>query len=379
VNLTIERGPALIALKRLADVVERKSTIPILGNIALLAEAGTLLLRATNLDMEASEAFPAEVTEEGALTLPADKLRDIVSNSDVGAQVSLAISESKLRMTVKSGRSRFNVAGLPAQDFPQFRAEGFVSTFVMPSKLLSDMVTRVAWSVAPWDSHAIGSVYLADVGDELHAVGTANTGIALRKELLPEGAKLKALLPPRLVAHLIRWLGDGDGEVSLSVTDSAYEDGPARLIRFERPGSILTSKLFDAPGFVDYAPIFPKARDHIATTDQDALKAAVRRVLVMSEDKGKPIILKFSEGCISILARGASAGEGEEEIVADYEGPEVHFSLSAGQITDALEVLKGDRVEIGFQAGAEDNEESKVTVSAPADPAFACFLMKLRG
>lgn len=377
-NLTIERGPALAALKRLADVVDRKSTIPILGNIALAAEEGELSLRATNLDMEASETFAANINEPGSLTLPADKLRDIVSNSDVGSQISMSLNDGGLRMTVKSGRSRFNLAGLLAEDFPAFKAEDFVSTFEMPSKVLSDMLSRVAWSCERTDSHAIGNVFLTNAGDQLHAVGASNTGIAMRREALPEGARLKALLTPRLVAHLIRWLGEGEDAVSISVTDSAYtDDGPARLIRFERTGSILTSKLFDAPAFVNYEPIFPKDREHIAVTDQDALRAAVKRVLVMSEDKGKPITLGFTPGGISVLARGAAAEEGEEEIAADYEGPDVRFSIQAGQITDALEALKGDRIEIGFMADHAGNENAKVSVRAPADPGFAGFLMKL--
>jgi DNA polymerase-3 subunit beta len=378
-NLTIERGPALAALRRLADVVDRKSTVPILGNIALAAEGGSLCLRATNLDMEASETFGADVGQDGALTLPADKLRDIVSNSETGSQISLALSENGLRMAVKSGRSRFNVAGLPAEDFPAFKAEDFVSDFTMSAKTLADMVTRVAWAMERSDTLPFGNVYLADQGDELHAVGAAQTGIALRREPLPAGARLKAMMTPRLVAHLIRWLGDDENEVRILVTGSAYDDdGPARLIRFEQPGSVLTSKLFDAPAYVDYLRHMPAPREFVATTDQDALKAAIKRVLIMSEEKSRLISLGFAPGSVSVRVRGSTLGDGEDEIAADYDGPEIRFPLSAAPLLDALEALKGDRVEIGFNE-KPDGDDAKVSISAPVDPAMSCFLMKLRG
>lgn len=378
-NLTIERGPALAALRRLSEVVARKSTIPILANVALSADGEALNMRATNLDMEASETFAAFVTDAGATSVPADKLRDIVHNAEPGSQI--ALSQADLRMVVKSGRSRFNMPALGAEDFPSFKADDFIHSFKMPAKTLADMLSRVAWAVDPNKDIFLGSVYLVTTDDELHAVGAANKGIALRREPKPEGAYVKALLPPQLVPLLVRWLGEGEDDVTVSTTDSAYKDeGPARLIQFERGGSVLRSKLFDAPKFVPYLDLFPKGPECVAVTDQDALKAALKRVLVMSEDRGKPIKLCFSDGGLAIQARGADAAEGEDEISADYEGPDHDYTLTASRLSDALDHLRGDRVEIGFRSeSTEDINTAKVSIRAPADPAFSCFLMQLRG
>lgn len=377
-NLVVERGPALSALSRLSDIVLRKSTIPILGNLALSASGGSLRLRATDLEMEASETFPADVQTEGDITLPADKLRDIVSNADVGAQISLAQTDT--RVTVRSGRSRFNLPALRADDFPSFKDDDFRPGFAVPARLLADMISRVAWSADRNTDIYLCSVYLAAVGDELHAVGASNLGIALRREPKPEGAAFKAMLPPKLVSHLIKWLGDSADDVTVSCTDSAYEDdGPARLIRFERPGSVLTSKLYDARAFVDYLLHFPDARDCTALTDQDALAAGIRRVLVMAEDRVKPITLSFGAGAISVTARGPDALEGEDEIAADYSGPEEAFTVTATRASDAIGALRGDRIEIGFQPDDGQTDSAKVLVRAPSDPGFVCILMKLRG
>src|SRR5437879_10697129 len=97
-NLVIERGPALSALSRITGVAGHKNIIPILSNVALKAEGGSLTMRATDLEMEVMETFLAQVADFGEISVPADKLHDIVRNADVGAQIDLKQNEEGTRV-----------------------------------------------------------------------------------------------------------------------------------------------------------------------------------------------------------------------------------------------------------------------------------------
>jgi DNA polymerase-3 subunit beta len=372
-NLTIERTPALAALSRLVGVVERKNVIPILGNVALSASQGALRFRATDLDMEAIETIDAEVADFGDITLPADKLRDIVRNAAPGAQVSLA--QEDLRVIVKSGRSRFNVPALNAADFPTFESKGLEASFSMPAAVLADMLARVVWAVTPNAPQSVtGYVFLGSSGDEIHAAACSTQGIAVRREPLPAGAEISAILPLKLVAQLVRWLAAAEGLVDVSCS------GP--LVRFQHEGAVLTSKLFDAPAYAPYLSALIDNPERVAVTDQDALSAAVKRVLVMSDGKTQTLRFSFVAGGLTIQARGADAGEGVDEIAADYEGPEFSFLLKASRVLETLAALRGDRIEIGFSVDAslcvQPQDHHKVVLRAPADPQFTTISMQPR-
>ena len=77
-KLTIDRNALMRALSHVQAVVERRNTIPILSNILMQAEGDRLMLTATDLDIEATDAAEANVKMAGAVTAPAQTLFDVV-------------------------------------------------------------------------------------------------------------------------------------------------------------------------------------------------------------------------------------------------------------------------------------------------------------
>lgn len=372
-NLTLERAPALSALARVVGVVERRHTIPILSNVALRAEGGALHLRATDLDMEAIEAIPADVETDGEITIPADKLHDIVRNAEAGAQIALSMDATDPRVKVKSGRSRFQVPAMPSTAFPTFPTDGFDAGFTMPAKVLADMLSRVLPGVAPITTNsALACVFLGTVGDEIHAVGCSSQGLVFRREPRPEGAEIAAILPTKFVGQAVRRLAEADGEVRVRQTGT--------MIRIEQESSVLTSKLFDAPKYAPYLEVLLDTHEAFARTDQEGLAAAARRVLVMMDAKSNAIRLAFTSGGVSVLARNDQAGEGADELFAEYEGPDHSFLLNASRLMETLSALQGETVEIGFSLTGDPKHQDtfKTIIRAPSDPSFVAMLMQPR-
>ena len=121
-RVIIERSNLLKSLNHVHRVVERRNTIPILSNVLLSAEGASVELKATDLDLEITEATPATVERAGATTVPAHLLYDIVRKLPDGAEVMLKLDESGSSMSVISGRSSFRLQCLPQSDFPQLSA-----------------------------------------------------------------------------------------------------------------------------------------------------------------------------------------------------------------------------------------------------------------
>ena len=117
-KVTLERAALLKSLGHVHRVVERRNTIPILSNVLLRAEDMSLLLKATDLDLEVTERLAADVGAAGATTVPAHILYEIVRKLPDGAQVSLESHGEHGQLQLRSGRSRFNLQSLPDSDFP---------------------------------------------------------------------------------------------------------------------------------------------------------------------------------------------------------------------------------------------------------------------
>lgn len=371
----VERAPLLAAVSRLMGVVERRNTIPILGNICLSLEPGRVRLRATDLEMEAIEIVVAAVDEPGDITIPADKFHDIVRNADPGCQVTISTSKADPRVVVQAGRSRFQLPALPGEDFPTFNADGLSPDWPFPARNLADMLSRVAFMRA--DTKIItplNAVYLAVIGDQLTAVACNRSGIAIRNEPAPAGADLSVMVLPKFINQVSRWLGDADGD--------AYLSSSAGLLRVVCGNATLTTKVFDGE-YVNYERLLMRSHEVTATTDQDALTSAARRVMIMgevSEGKTRSVKMTFGDGAIRLAAKGSDTGEGLDEIAADYEGPERDFLVNAPQMQEAMSNLRGDVVELSFAKvfDSKVNSSGQVVIRAPSDPAMLINLMQMR-
>src|SRR5919108_5790691 len=121
-RLMIERSELLRALGHVTSVVERRTTIPILSNVLLKASGAALVFKATDLEREVTEPAPAEVSQPGAVTVPAHILHDIVRKLPDGAQVEIKRDMEKERLTLTSGQSRFVLQTLAPEDFPDLAA-----------------------------------------------------------------------------------------------------------------------------------------------------------------------------------------------------------------------------------------------------------------
>ena len=130
-RVTVERAALLKALGHVHRVVERRNTIPILSNVLLRAEDGTLRLKATDLDIEVTETVPADISEPGSTTVPAYMIYDIVRKLPDGAQVSLEMTGDAGQMQIRSGRSRFMLQALPESDFPDLAAGDLPHRFTL--------------------------------------------------------------------------------------------------------------------------------------------------------------------------------------------------------------------------------------------------------
>ncbi|MGH6975698.1 MAG: DNA polymerase III subunit beta, partial [Stellaceae bacterium] len=176
-KLTIERAALLKALGHVQSVVERRNTIPILSNVLLRGADGKLALSATDMDIEMISSVPAQGVKTGGTTVPAHTLYDITRKLPEGAQVALEIGADKGQMTLRSGRSTFTLACLPAEDYPVMSGSDLAHNFTISAADLKRLIDRTRFAISTEETrYYLNGIYLHIAGSAkdatLRAVAT---------------------------------------------------------------------------------------------------------------------------------------------------------------------------------------------------------------
>ncbi len=329
---TLERAQFLKPLAHVHRVVERRNTIPILSNVLIRSDGGSLSLKATDLDLEVVESVAAMVEVAGATTVPAHMLHDIVRKIPEGAQIRLETSADGATMTLTAGRSRFSLQMLPETDYPDITAGGFTHSFAIKAADLKWLVERTQFAISTEETrYYLNGIFLHTVegadGMALRAVATDGHRLAQAELPVPDGAAgMPGIIVPRkTVGEVQRLLEDPDADVSVELSDAK--------IRFTIGPVVLTSKLIDGT-FPDYVRVIPKNNDKVLLVEREDFTRAVDRVSTVASERGRAVKLSLSEGMLVLTVNNPESGMATEELAADYEAAPLDIGFNSKYLLD---------------------------------------------
>jgi DNA polymerase-3 subunit beta len=339
-KVTIERAAILRALGHVHRVVERRTTIPILANVLIAARNGALTLKATDLDLEIIEKAPAETPQEGATTLPAHTLYDIVRKLPEGAQVSLEATGEQGQLLLRSGRSRFQLQSLPESDFPEVTSGEFSHKFALSPADLKKLIEKTQFAISSEETrYYLNGIFLHTLDVEgrimLRAVATDGHRLARVEMPAPSGSAGMpgVILPRKAVSEIQRLIEDAQGEVAIELSSNK--------MRFSFGEVVLTTKLIDGT-FPDYARVIPSGNDKRLTVERDAFTKAVDRVSTISSERGRAVKLSLSEGKLVLSVTNPDQGSAVEELEADYDAAPLDVGFNAKYLLDIAQQLDSD-------------------------------------
>jgi DNA polymerase-3 subunit beta len=340
-RLLIEKSALLKALQHVTSVVERRNTIPILANVSLRAEGDSLQLKATDLDIEVTETAKAETMAAGGTTVPAHTLHDIVRKLPDGAQIELAGKGDEGRLAITAGPSRFLLACLPADDFPDLGLDGMSHNFKIHARDLARLMEKTRFAVSTDETrYYLNGIYLhaieTDAGWRLRAVATDGHRLARMDVELPEGGKGMPgiILPRKTVQELTKLLADHPDEVLVSLS--------VNKIRFTAGHVVLTSKLIDGT-FPDYQRVIPQNNDKSMQVENAAFISAVDRVSTLSSEKGRAVKLSLSDGKLVLSVNNPESGSATDELTMEYRGEPLEIGFNARYLLDISAQIEGEK------------------------------------
>ncbi len=340
-QFTIPREALLKPLQRVQGAVERRQTLPILSNILVVVKSQLLSLTGTDLEIEMIARVPlTQPAVAGATTIPGKKLIDICKALPEHAVISFEMADNKV--VVRSGRSRYSVACLPAMNFPKVEESAGDVELSVKQSILRQLLDVTCFAMAHQDvRYYLNGVLMVFNQEEVRMVAT--DGHRLATMALPVRANvtqpLAVIVPRKAVLEMQRLFAEGDEEIGLVI-------GKNHLRAVSTHTSFVT-KLIEGK-FPDYQRVLPQAPPHQFEVSRELLKQALSRVAVLFTDKYRGVGLQFTSSLLRIIATTPDKDEVEDEVEISYQGPSIEIGANASYLIEYLNIIKSEMVSVSF-------------------------------
>lgn len=359
------RDALLKPLQVVSGIVERRQTLPILANILVRKDGDKISFIATDLEIQIqTQAEIGAGPDIAATTVAARKLVDIL-RALPEAEVQLSLASKK--MTVASGKSRFQLQTLPAEEFPVVSVADFTADFVLPAARFKYLLSMVHFAMAQQDiRYYLNGMLMVVEDNTVRAVATDGHRLALCEVSKEETApgKIEAIIPRKTIIELLRLLPDT--EVPLRVQMAANQ------IKLSFGDIELISKLVEGK-FPDYQRVVPANNTKFFLIGREELMHALQRAAILTTDKFKGVRWLLSDDSLKINSTNADQEEAQEELEIDYAGESLDIGFNVTYLLDVLGNLKNDQVK--FALG---DSLGSALITMPDSEAFKYVVMPMR-
>ena len=369
-DLTVSKQELLKLINITQNVVEKRTTMPILANVLISATDGKLKLSASDLEITAVASGSAHVNSPGSTTVNARIFCDLVKELP-DDEVRIKLSEGE-RLEITSRKSKFRINGVSAEEYPSLPGVGFKIKGQISSKVLLDMINKTLYAV----SHDETRFNLNGVCFEI--VSEGKKGNKSLRMVSTDGHRLsmisrsvgsfdfqnKVIVPRKGLNEIKKILDTNEDEV----TGIDINDG---FLVIENREAKVSMRLIDAE-YPDYNQVIPKQKGVEASIPIADISQSLRRVALMVTDKGKCVRLDFAKDTLRVVSSSPELGDATEELSIKYDGKPLSVGFNARYILDfalSLEESKNMIIELNGELGPgkfyAENDDSYFGIIMP--------------
>jgi DNA polymerase-3 subunit beta len=362
----IPRDALLKPLQAVAGIVERRHTLPILANVLLEQKDGRLYVTATDLEMQITADTELAGKEAQAVTVAARKLQDLLrALPDVAT---LNVDATGGKMTVRAGRSRFNLQTLPAADYPRIGlGDEQLQTLTLPQRDLRGLLKSAEFAMAQQDiRYYLNGMLLVFDGTSLQAVATDGHRLSWASLEVPGSyQRQEVIIPRKTVLELGKLLADSEDPVTIDILSNQ--------IRFRFANVELVSKVVDGK-FPDYNRVIPTGHTKRIELPRTELLAALQRAAILSNEKFRGVRLVLGPGQLKIICTNSEQEEAEEELEVAYKGDALDIGFNITYLLDVLQNVTVEHVQLAF---GDANSSALITLPDRDDYKYVVMPMRI--
>lgn len=343
----IVKSSLLKILSNVNGAVERKNTIPILLNVKIEARAGRLNFTTTDMDIViTASTSEATIIDEGATTIPAQVLYDIVRKIPEGVTINLQLQDNGNLAVIKYGKSKFTLPCLDPVEFPVLNEGEMTHNFIVGAQELARIIDKARFAISNDETrYYLNGLYLHVTKNnedkfELRGVATDGHRLALSSfEHADFNEEIPGIIIPRKTVNEIRRVIDGETSIKVFLSKSK--------IQVKCANTTIISKLIDGQ-FPQYNQVIPKHNDKVVVIDKKTIFDAIDRVATVANDKHRTIKLVLESGKILLQVSSSDGGFADEEITVDFAGDKIEAGFNSRYLMEIINQIASESINLRF-------------------------------
>ena len=369
-KLNIKKEEILKGLQRIQGVVEKKNTMPILSNMLLTAESGSIEIIATDLEIGLRGRYAAEVEKPGSVTVSAKKMYEIVRELPLD-DVQIKVEDGNW-VKITSGQSQFKLVGLPKDEFPSLPDVAEEGMIVIDGSTLRSMIKKTLYSVGENDArYVLNGLFVhmtqAKGGLNIRMVGTDGHRLSMIDRIIDAKHKEESIIIPKKAMMELRRLLEEDS------TDTELRLGFSKNhALFKRDGLVMVSKLIDG-NYPNYLQVVPAKSGKKVKISKEVIAHAVKRVSILSKEKTNAVKLQLEKNKIILSTNNPEIGEASEELPVDYAGEGISIGFNSRYLMDVLTAMDQEHIAIEL-----NDPLSPCLITEEGDEHYKCVVMPMR-
>ena len=359
-------------LNKCYNVVAQKATIPILSNFLIEAKGGELVVTSTDLIVGIRCFIEAKILEEGATTLPAKKLVQLVRELTA---VNVEVTSNASEITeIVADSSRFKLNGMNKSEFPSLPDIAEATQFKIKQGELKDMLFRTAFAVSREDNrYALTGVFMHVNNGSAAFSGTDGKRLARAHLPVTLDASFTGgyIIPLKAVEEILKNLEE-DGEATVYLmTDK---------IAVEANNTMIITKLLSGE-YPDISRVIPENSEAVLSLHREEMMSLLRQVSLFAAEANHSVRFTFSDGELRLTANAMEVGEGKVSMPVNYHGPKMEIAFNPAFFLDILRHSKSETVTMGvtdaYNPGVITDNEIPAAAVPKASPLFVLMPMRL--
>lgn len=403
-KFTVRKKDLLEVLIPIQSIIPSRTTLPILQNLKLSAQAGELKLEATDMDISLSRTLHTSVETPGAILVPGRKLYEIVRELP---DLPVRAEQTDFTLTLTCERCVFKLPGVNTEDYPQIPTPEYdtssspdsskgvqVSSIRLRASSLLRAIDKVSFAISTdenkptlsgilWqifqdkmkmvatDGHRLALMSIGSKYFSKQSVQTADVSEHAPNKETPKESSTpheRAIIPQkvlRLLDLLLRpyrekshfqidvQFGESRIDFIFSLpqggTDSQDPMNPGDSSAESRGSVYLSSRLISGL-YPDYDSALPRNNDKIIKVRRENFMQAIRRVAIFSNPYTHLIKFSIDSEKIGLSASSPQGGEAYDEVECDYGGEKFDIGYNANYVLDVSKRIESEQIQIQLKS-----------------------------
>ncbi len=373
-----QKSDLLKSVGHCVKIIDKKSPLPILNQLMIKTSDEGLFLSATDMDLGILCKIPASISDHGTICVSGHLLFEILKKLPDGSSVNFKFNNERTQLIVDSGRSKFSIACMDSQNFPELIQSEYDSTFMISAEILKDMIDSTQFCASHDETkYNMSGIYFhsvtTDHGEKIRTVASDLCRLACCEYDAPEGSQgmPQVILSKKTVSEVGKLIESTKSEIQISLSSAKVEF----VVKDERSEYTFISRNIDA-SYPSYESALELKSDQIITADRKQFSECVDRVsIVVATDKVNVIKLFVCQNEAKLSAVSQDIGSAQEEIEVDFPYDNaIEVCFNSRFFYEITQQIKETEVEVMITDGDESciiikpvNNTKKMYVLMPMD------------